>query len=75
MNQSLSFTAPNFQDFLKSRGIEGEVVELPDSTRVAAEAASAIGYEVAEIAKSVIFLCKGYDSAITCGCKWDQPRG
>ena len=64
MKQSLSSKAANYQDFIKSRGIEGEVVELPDSTRTAAEAASAIGCEIAEIVKSVIFLCEGYASAI-----------
>ena len=58
MKQSLSSTAANYQDFIKSRGIEGEVVELPDSTRTAAEAASAIGCEIAEIAKSVVFYVK-----------------
>ena len=58
MKQSLSSTAANYQDYIKSRGIEGKVVELPDSTRTAAEAAFAIGCEIAEIAKSVVFYVK-----------------
>ena len=58
MNQQLSAKAANFQDFLSSRGIEGKVVELSESTRTAAEAAAAIGSEVDEIAKSIVFYVK-----------------
>ena len=58
MNQSLSSTAANYQDFIKSWGLEGELVELPDSTRTAAEAASAIGCEIAEIVEFVVFYVK-----------------
>ena len=55
MNQQLSAKAANFQDFLSSRGIEGKVVELSESIRTAAEA---IGCEVEEIAKSIVFYVK-----------------
>lgn len=41
---------------LKARGAEGEVVELPASTRTSQEAAAAIGTTVAQIAKSLVFL-------------------
>ena len=58
MNQQLSAKAANFQKFLSSRGIEGKVVELSESTRTAAEAAAAIGCEVEEIAKSIIFMSR-----------------
>ena len=58
MNQQLSAKAANFQDFLSSRGIEEKVVELSESTRTAAEAAAAIGCEVEEIAKSIVFYVK-----------------
>ena len=58
MNQQLSPKAANFQDFLSSRGIEEKVVELSESTRTAAEAATAIGCEVEEIAKSIVFYVK-----------------
>ena len=58
MNQQLSAKAANFQKFLSSRGIEGKVVELSESTRTAAEAAVAIGCEVEEIAKSIVFYVK-----------------
>ena len=55
MNQQLSAKAANFQKFLSSRGIEEKVVELSESTRTSAEAATAIGCEVEEIAKSIVF--------------------
>ena len=40
---------------LEQRGVTAEVRELPDSTRTAPEAASALGCEVAQIAKSLVF--------------------
>ena len=40
---------------LRERGIDVEVRELPDSTRTAPEAAAALGCDVAEIAKSLVF--------------------
>ena len=58
MNQQLSPKTANFQDFLSSRGIEEKVVELSESTRTSAEAAAAIGCEVEEIAKSIVFYVK-----------------
>ena len=58
MNQQLSAKAANFQGFLSSRGIEEKVVEFSESTRTAAEAAAAIGCEVEEIAKSIVFYVK-----------------
>jgi prolyl-tRNA editing enzyme YbaK/EbsC (Cys-tRNA(Pro) deacylase) len=43
------------QSALDAAGIEARVVELAASTRTAAEAASAIGCGVAQIAKSLVF--------------------
>jgi len=40
---------------LRARGVEAEVQELPDSTRTAPEAATALGCDIAEIAKSLVF--------------------
>jgi prolyl-tRNA editing enzyme YbaK/EbsC (Cys-tRNA(Pro) deacylase) len=40
---------------LRERGVGAEVRELPDSTRTAPEAAAALGCDVAEIAKSLVF--------------------
>ena len=58
MNQQLSAKAANFQKFLSSRGIEEKVVELSESARTSAEAAAAIGCDVEEIAKSIVFYVK-----------------
>ena len=43
------------QAALVAQGLALQVVELPASTRTAAEAAAAIGCEVAQIAKSLVF--------------------
>jgi prolyl-tRNA editing enzyme YbaK/EbsC (Cys-tRNA(Pro) deacylase) len=45
------------QQALDAAGLASRVVELPQSTRTAAEAAKAIGCEVAQIAKSLVFRC------------------
>jgi prolyl-tRNA editing enzyme YbaK/EbsC (Cys-tRNA(Pro) deacylase) len=43
------------QEFLKDRGFDAEVRELPGSTRTARDAAESIGCTVAQIAKSLVF--------------------
>jgi len=48
-------SAQKVQDALKAAGFSNEVVELPDSARTAAEAAAAVGCEVAQIVKSLLF--------------------
>jgi len=55
MNSQLPESARRVQAFLKSKGVDTQVIELPESTRTAAEAARAIGCEVAHIAKSLVF--------------------
>lgn len=61
MNQTLSPSAQKVQDALIVLGFAHcQVIELPDSTRTAAEAAAAIGCTVAQIAKSLVF--KGAES-------------
>ena len=40
-------------------GVQGEVRELDDSARTAAEAAAALGIEVGQIANSLIFMADG----------------
>ena len=42
-------------DELRNRGADVEVVELPASTRTAVDAAAAVGCDVAQIAKSLVF--------------------
>lgn len=44
---------------VEALGLTGEVVELSDSARTAADAASAVGCEVDQIAKSMIFSADG----------------
>jgi len=60
----LSLSAQKVQDALKALGLDNEVVELPDTTRSAAEAAAAIGCTVAQIAKSLIFRSKNSGKAV-----------
>ncbi len=52
---SLEPSARKVQDALAAAGFPNEVVELPDSTRTAAEAARAVGCEVGQIVKSLVF--------------------
>ena len=49
-------TAARVQARLHERGLAVSVRELPDSTRTAAEAAAAVGCEVGQIVKSLVFL-------------------
>jgi len=52
------------QQTLSDRGLTCSVRELPDSTRTAAEAAHALGCEIAQIAKSLVFRNMADDSAV-----------
>ena len=47
--------AQRVQRALEANGLNCRVVELPASTRTSVEAATAIGCEVAQIAKSIVF--------------------
>ncbi len=55
---SLHRNAEKIQRLLRELGGDNEVVQLSDSTRSAAEAATALGVEPAQIAKSIIFLTR-----------------
>lgn len=52
---TLSPSAQKVQDALAGHGLALTVVEMPQSTRTSAEAAQAVGCEVGQIAKSLIF--------------------
>lgn len=52
------------QDLLKEKGYDNEVKELPDSTRTAQEAADALGCDVEQIAKSIVFKLREADQAL-----------
>jgi prolyl-tRNA editing enzyme YbaK/EbsC (Cys-tRNA(Pro) deacylase) len=49
-------TAVKLQGRLRGRGLEVEARELPGSTRTAKDAAAAVGCEVAQIVKSLVFM-------------------
>ncbi|MFF5899419.1 YbaK/EbsC family protein [Streptomyces argenteolus] len=50
---------PRFAEALRELGLQVEVRRFPDATRTAAEAAAAIGCELSQIAKSLIFEADG----------------
>lgn len=58
MSKALSPSAQKVQNALKTLGFPYQVVELPHTTRSAAEAAQAIGCRIEQIAKSLVFKGK-----------------
>jgi prolyl-tRNA editing enzyme YbaK/EbsC (Cys-tRNA(Pro) deacylase) len=58
MSNHLGASVQKVQDVLKSLGYTGEVVVFSDSTRTAAEAAQAVGCQVGQIVKSLVFRGK-----------------
>jgi prolyl-tRNA editing enzyme YbaK/EbsC (Cys-tRNA(Pro) deacylase) len=64
MKSELSPSAQKVQNVLKDQGLSLEVVELPDSTRTAVEAAQAIGCEVGQIVKSLVFKAKRSENPV-----------
>ena len=57
-------SAQKVQDALRAAGFSNEVIELPDSARTAAEAAAAVGCEVAQIVKSLLFEARPSGRAV-----------
>ena len=57
-------SAQRVQDALAAAGFDNRVVEMPASTRTAAEAAAACGCAVGQIAKSLVFRGADTDQAI-----------
>lgn len=60
----LSRSAKKVAAALAEKGLDGEVKELPDSTRTAREAAQALGCDVAQITKSLVFRITERDQPI-----------
>lgn len=54
---SLSKNSAKVQAFLDSFGLNLEVLEMPQSTRTAQEAADAVHCELGQIVKSLVFRC------------------
>lgn len=61
---ALKQSAQKVQDRLVDLGYDNQVIELPDSTRTAEEAAAAVGCSVGQIAKSLIFRGKSSDRSV-----------
>jgi prolyl-tRNA editing enzyme YbaK/EbsC (Cys-tRNA(Pro) deacylase) len=64
LTSQLKDSAQQVQNKLIELGYANKVIELPDSTRTAQEAADTIGCEVAHIAKSIIFRLKNDDKPL-----------
>ena len=64
MPPQLSPSAQKVQDVLLSLSFSCQVMEMPQTTRSAAEAATAIGCKVEQIAKSLVFKTKQTEKPI-----------
>lgn len=64
MSEALSKSAASVQAVLEKKGIKSKVIEMPASTRTAQEAADAIGCEVAQIVKSLVFRVEGTEEPL-----------
>jgi prolyl-tRNA editing enzyme YbaK/EbsC (Cys-tRNA(Pro) deacylase) len=63
-------TAQRLQDRLHELGLDIEIQELSDSTRTAQEAADAVGADVGQIVKSLVFV--DGDGPVLCLCAGDR---
>jgi prolyl-tRNA editing enzyme YbaK/EbsC (Cys-tRNA(Pro) deacylase) len=63
-------TAQRVQDWLDELGLDAQVRELADSTRTAQEAADAVGAEVGQIVKSLVFM--DGEEPLLCLCAGDR---
>ncbi|MBU5613588.1 YbaK/EbsC family protein [Geomonas azotofigens] len=64
MDSALSASAKRVQDALNSFGVDCRVKELGESTRTAVDAANAVGCEVGQIVKSLVFRGKQSGKAV-----------
>jgi prolyl-tRNA editing enzyme YbaK/EbsC (Cys-tRNA(Pro) deacylase) len=63
-------TAQRLQSRLHDLGLDVEIQELSDSTRTAQEAADAVGAELGQIVKSLVFV--DGEGALLCLCAGDR---
>jgi prolyl-tRNA editing enzyme YbaK/EbsC (Cys-tRNA(Pro) deacylase) len=63
-------TAQRLQARLRDLGLDVEIQELSDSTRTAQEAADAVGAELGQIVKSLVFV--DGEGALLCLCAGDR---
>jgi prolyl-tRNA editing enzyme YbaK/EbsC (Cys-tRNA(Pro) deacylase) len=73
MREELRSSARRVQEALDALGYTFQVVELPDSTRTAREAAAAVGCSVGQIAKSLVFQGRESGRPLPGDCQWQQP--
>ena len=59
-------TAARVQERLREHGLDVSVQVLPDSARTAAEAAVAVGCDVGQIVKSLVFMRDGEPVMVLC---------
>jgi prolyl-tRNA editing enzyme YbaK/EbsC (Cys-tRNA(Pro) deacylase) len=64
MDSPLSPSASRVQQVLKALGLSSQVTEMSATTRSAADAARAVGCEVGQIAKSLVFKGAGSQRAV-----------
>ena len=64
MPQLSNSSAQKIQDLLNKNGWQHTMVEMPETTRTAADAAASIGCTVAQIVKSIIFMTRDTHHAI-----------
>lgn len=64
MPPKLAKSAVSVQEALYKLGLDCKVLELPNSTRTALDAASAIGCEISQIVKSLIFKTKKTEKTV-----------
>jgi len=68
-------SAQRVVDAASAHGLELEVVEYPEGTRTAGDAAAAVGCEVAQIVKSLVFsVDQGLVMALTSGANRVDPE-
>ena len=67
---ALHASSQRLQDRLQDLGLSVRVKELTNSTRTAAEAASAVGVEVGQIVKSLVFVDE--EGPLLCLCAGDR---
>ena len=63
-DETTSKSVQKVQNILKEYGIDTKIVQFPESTRTAQEAADAIGCDIAHIVKSLIFCTEKTDQPI-----------
>jgi prolyl-tRNA editing enzyme YbaK/EbsC (Cys-tRNA(Pro) deacylase) len=73
----VSRSIQRFEEAARAAGLPVEVVRFPEGTRTAADAARAIGCEVGQIVKSLVFVVPGGGRAVlalTSGSNRADPR-